>query len=55
MEAGLPIPVIQRLMGRKSISTTLRYLHVSAGYLGTLTSPMELLRMPDLTAGQGGG
>jgi site-specific recombinase XerD len=53
MEAGVPIPVIQRLMGHKSIKTTLNYLHVSAGYLGTLTSPMELLRMPDLAGGQG--
>ena len=43
MEAGVPLPVIQRMMGHKSISTTLRYLHVSTRYVGDLNSPMDLL------------
>jgi len=46
MEAGVPLPVIQRMMGHKSISTTLRYLHVSTRYVGDLNGPADLLHFP---------
>jgi len=47
MEAGVPLPVIQRLMGHASLSTTAKYLHVTGQHLGTIQSPLELLRRPD--------
>ena len=47
MEAGVPIPVIQRLMGHASLSTTAKYLHVTGQHLGTIRSPLELLRRPE--------
>jgi len=46
MEAGVPLPVIQRLMGHSSLSTTAKYLHVTGRHLGHLTSALDLLRLP---------
>jgi site-specific recombinase XerD len=49
MEAGVPLPTIQRLMGHTSLSTTARYLHVTSQHLGGIRSPLELLRLPEKT------
>jgi site-specific recombinase XerD len=46
MEAGVPLPVIQRLMGHSSLSTTAKYLHVTSQHLETIRSPLDLLRLP---------
>lgn len=46
MEAGVPLPTIQRLMGHSSLATTAKYLHVSSQHLGSVRSPLELLRLP---------
>jgi len=34
---------VQRLLGHTSLVTTARYLHVTAGRLGRIPSPLELL------------
>lgn len=47
MEADVPLPTIQRLMGHKSLTTTARYLHVTAQHVAGIRSPLDLLRMPD--------
>jgi site-specific recombinase XerD len=47
MEAGVPLPVIQRLMGHSCLSTTAKYLHVTGQHLGRIQSPLELLRRPE--------
>jgi integrase/recombinase XerD len=47
MEAGVPLPTIQRLMGHKSLSTTAIYLHVTAQHVDGTRSPLDLLRMPE--------
>ncbi|MFO0916192.1 MAG: site-specific integrase [Pirellulales bacterium] len=47
MEAGAPLPVIQRLMGHSCLSTTARYLHVTGQHLGQVQSPLDLLRRPE--------
>jgi len=46
MEAGVPLPVIQRLMGHSSLSTTAKYLHVTSQHLSQIHSPLDLLRVP---------
>jgi site-specific recombinase XerD len=46
MEAGVPLPVIQRLMGHSSLSTTAKYLHVTSQHLDSIRSPLDLLRLP---------
>lgn len=46
MEAGVPLPTIQRLMGHASLTTTAKYLHVTARHIGSIRSPLDLLRMP---------
>lgn len=54
MEAGTPLPVIQRLMGHVSLMTTAKYLHVTRRHVASTRSPLELLRMPsefDLAGG----
>lgn len=47
MEVGVPLPTIQRLMGHASLSTTAKYLHVTSKHLGSIRSPLELLRLPE--------
>jgi integrase/recombinase XerD len=46
MEAGVSLPVIQRLMGHTSLSTTAKYLHVTSQHLESIRSPLDLLRLP---------
>lgn len=47
MEAGVSLPVIQRLMGHVQLSTTAKYLHVTSKHLDSLKSPLDLLRQPE--------
>lgn len=47
MEAGVALPVIQRLMGHTSLSTTAKYLHVTSQHLAGVRSPLDLLRLPE--------
>jgi site-specific recombinase XerD len=46
MEAGVPLPTIQRLMGHASLRTTAKYLHVTSQHLDGIHSPLDLLRWP---------
>jgi integrase/recombinase XerD len=46
LEAGVSLPVIQRLMGHTSMSTTAKYLHVTSQHLAGVRSPLDLLRLP---------
>jgi len=46
MEAGVALPVIQRLMGHANLTTTAKYLHVTSQHLQGIRSPLELLRLP---------
>jgi integrase/recombinase XerD len=47
MEAGVPLPTIQRLMGHTTLATTAKYLHVTSKHVEGIRSPLDLLRMPD--------
>ena len=47
MEGGVRLPVIQRLLGHSSLSTTGKYLHVTSEHLQGLQSPLDLLRLPE--------
>ena len=42
LEAGYDIRRIQKMMGHKSISTTMTYLHVSRESVSKIKSPMDL-------------
>jgi integrase/recombinase XerD len=46
MEAGVPLPTIQRLMGHTSLTTTAKYLHVTSRHVEGVRSPLDLLRLP---------
>jgi integrase/recombinase XerD len=46
MEAGVSLPVIQRLMGHAHLNTTAKYLHVTSKHLTSVRSPLDLLRVP---------
>jgi integrase/recombinase XerD len=46
MEAGVPLPTIQRLMGHAALTTTAKYLHVTSKHLGRIRSPLDLLTLP---------
>jgi site-specific recombinase XerD len=43
IEAGEDVPTVQRLLGHRSVTTTMRYFHLSQARLGTLRSPLDLL------------
>ena len=46
IEAGVPLPVVQLLMGHSKISTTMKYIHVTQKHLSSVSSPLDLLRLP---------
>jgi len=46
MEAGVPLPTIQRLLGHASLNSTAKYLHVASQHLDGIRSPLDLLRLP---------
>jgi site-specific recombinase XerD len=41
MEAGVPLPVIQKLLGHTSIKTTMIYLHISESLQERTHSPLD--------------
>lgn len=47
LEAGVPLPVIQRVLGHHNLGTTSRYLHVQREVLCALQGPLEAI---DLSA-----
>jgi len=47
LEAGVPAPRIQVLMGHISIVTTMRYAHVSRPQVEATRSPLDLIAVPD--------
>jgi site-specific recombinase XerD len=46
IEAGADVPSVQRLLGQRSVSTTMRYFHLSQARFATLRSPLDLLDPP---------
>jgi site-specific recombinase XerD len=43
IESGADVPTVQRLLGHRSVSTTIRYFHLSQARLATIRSPLDLL------------
>ena len=46
IETGADVPTVQRLLGHRSVSTTMRYFHLSQTRLATIRSPLDLLDDP---------
>ena len=46
IESGGDVPTVQRLLGHRSVSTTMRYFHLSQARLATLRSPFDSLDTP---------
>lgn len=42
MEAGVPLPVIQQLLGHSSIKTTMFYMHVNTPLIDKTVSPLDM-------------
>ncbi len=49
LEAGTDLPTIQRLLGHRSITSTMRYLHLAQKNVTSRSSPLDLLDEPDST------
>jgi integrase/recombinase XerD len=50
LEAGVEIPILQRLLGHSNISTTMGYMHVRQERLAQIQSPLQLLDLSGLSA-----
>lgn len=50
VEAGVELPVVQRLLGHQSLSTTTVYLHVRRERLAQIQGPLELLDLSSILA-----
>lgn len=48
VEAGVELPVVQRLLGHQSLSTTTVYLHVRQERLAQIQGPLELLDLSSI-------
>lgn len=48
LEAGVELCVIQRRMGHRSISSTMRYLHIARDKGESTSSPLDLLEFPKI-------
>lgn len=46
LEAGVDLPTLQRLLGHRHVSTTMRYVHLAQQRVTSTTSPLELLALP---------
>ena len=46
IESGADVPTVQRLLGHRSVSTTMRYFHLSQSRLAAIRSPLDLLDAP---------
>jgi site-specific recombinase XerD len=53
LEAGIALPVIQKLLGHKSIKTTMVYLHISHTILSNVKSPLDMDVEDESEAGHG--
>jgi len=49
LEAGVDLHTVQRLLGHRQISTTMRYFHLSQGRLVGTRSPLDLPKPLSLT------
>ncbi|WP_280547309.1 tyrosine-type recombinase/integrase [Halomonas sp. 11-S5] len=43
LEQGLPVHQLQRLLGHRSVQSTMRYLHWLPGQQGTSQGPIDLV------------
>lgn len=50
LEAGVDLPAIQRLLGHRSVQTTMIYLHVRQQRLHAITSPLDWLPVEPVAA-----
>jgi len=46
IESGVDVLTVQRLLGHRSVSTTMRYFHLSRARIAVVRSPLDLLDSP---------
>jgi len=46
LETGTDLPTLQRLLGHRSVQTTMGYLHLRSERLRQVRSPLEFLEHP---------